>query len=218
VLSWEAHVGKHTKLRVVYEGGDRTASDLACMGQEVAHEVHAATLPGGIEHFGDGCLDALVRVRDHELDAPQASAGELAQERGPERLGHGRADVHAEHLAPAIAVDVGRDNHRDRDDGPVPTLLQVVGIDPQIRPVALDRTGQEGLHFLVDLCAEPDHQRAIINARPSSPLRTIGAAQPGKMPGNEGRLPVWSLIASTSKGAGSRPNSWTWIRDCASQK
>jgi hypothetical protein len=31
----------------------------------------------------------------------QAAAGKLAQERGPERLGFGRTDVHAEHLAPA---------------------------------------------------------------------------------------------------------------------
>ena len=70
------------------EGGDHAASALAGMGENVAHEVNAATLPGGIEYLGDGGLDALVGVRDHELDATQTTAGELAQERGPERFGH----------------------------------------------------------------------------------------------------------------------------------
>src|ERR1700760_1625089 len=125
------------------------------MSQNVAHEVNAATLPGGVEHFADSRLDALVRVRDHELDAAQTPAGELAQERGPERFGLGRADVHAEHLAPAVAVDADRDDHRNRDDAPILAHLHVSGVDPQIRPVAFDRTGEEGLHLVVDLCAEP---------------------------------------------------------------
>lgn len=52
-------------------------------------------------------------VGDDQLDAAQAATGELAQERGPERLCLGGADVHAESLAPAAAVDADRDNHRD---------------------------------------------------------------------------------------------------------
>lgn len=45
-----------------------------------------------------------VRIRDHRLDAAQTAAGELAQERGPERLGFRGADVHAENLAPPVAL------------------------------------------------------------------------------------------------------------------
>ena len=53
------------------------------------HEVHAVALPGGVEHFADGGFDALMGVGHHQLDAAQATAGELAQERRPERLGFG---------------------------------------------------------------------------------------------------------------------------------
>ena len=90
-----------------------------------------------------------------QLDAAQAAAGELAQEGGPEGLGLGGADVHAEHLAPAVAVDADRDDHRDRDDAAVLAHLHVGGVDPEIGPVALDRPVEEGLHLAVDLLAQP---------------------------------------------------------------
>ena len=62
-------------------------------------------------------------------------------------LGLGGADVHAEHLAPAVAVDADRDDDGDRDDAAALAHLQVGGVDPQIRPVALDRPVEEGLHL-----------------------------------------------------------------------
>ena len=83
---------------------------LAGMGGRIAHEMHAAALPAGIQHFGDGGFDAFVRVRDHELHATQAAAGELAQEGGPEHLGFRRADVHAQDFAPAVRVDTNGNN------------------------------------------------------------------------------------------------------------
>ena len=125
------------------------------MRQDVAHEVHAAALPGGVEHLGDGRLDAFMGVRDHQLDAAQATAGELAQKGGPERLGLRGADIHAEDLAPAVAVDPDRDDHGGRDDAALLAHLHVGGVDPQVGPVALDRPAQEGLHPLVDLLAQP---------------------------------------------------------------
>ncbi len=39
------------------------------MGEHVAHEVHAAALPGGAEDLGDGGLEALMGVGDDQLDA-----------------------------------------------------------------------------------------------------------------------------------------------------
>lgn len=75
------------------EGGDDTASALAGVRENVAHEVDAAALPGGVQHLGDGGLDAFVGVGDHQLDAAQAAASELAQERGSERLGLGGDDI-----------------------------------------------------------------------------------------------------------------------------
>ena len=89
-------------------------------------------------------------VGDDQLDAAQAAAGKLAQESGPERLGFGWANVHTENLAPAVAVDADRNDHRDRDDAAILAHFHVGGVDPQIRPVALDRTSEERLHLVVD--------------------------------------------------------------------
>ena len=125
------------------------------MRQRVAHEVHAAALPSGVEHLGHGGLDALVGIGHDQLDAAQAAAGELAQERRPEGLGLGGANIHAEDLATAVTVDADRDDHRDRDDAAILAHLHIGGIDPQIRPVALDRTGEERLHLVVDLATRP---------------------------------------------------------------
>ena len=70
-------------------------------------------------------------------------------------LGFRWADIHAEHFAPAIAVDAHRDDHRDRDDPPVLADLHIGGVDPQVGPVALDRAVEEGVDALVDLLAQP---------------------------------------------------------------
>ncbi len=63
------------------------------MGADIAHEVDAAALPGGVEYLGDSALDADMGVRDDQLDATQASAGELAQELRPDWLSLGSADL-----------------------------------------------------------------------------------------------------------------------------
>ena len=138
------------------EGRCNSATLAAGMGKRVAHEVHPATLPGGMQHFGDRRLDPFVAVGDRQLDATQATAGELAQEVGPERLGFRRADVHAEHLAAAVAVDADGNDHRDRDDAAGLADFQIGRIDPQIRPVALDWPVEEGLYLAVDLLAQRD--------------------------------------------------------------
>lgn len=75
----------------------------------------AAALPTLVQHSDGGHLDLFVGVGDDELDA---APGELAQERGPERLGFGRTDIHAEHFAPAVAVEADRNDQRDRYDVP----------------------------------------------------------------------------------------------------
>ena len=69
-----------------------------------------------MEDLGDRGLQPLVRVGDHQLDAAQTTAGELAQELGPEGLGLRRADVQPEHFAAAVAVDAHGDDDGDRDD------------------------------------------------------------------------------------------------------
>ena len=110
------------------------------MDQGVAHEVDAAPLPGGAEDPADSRLDALMGVGDHQLDAPKASACQLAQELSPESRSLRGTDVHAQNLAAAIGIDANGDNHSHRDNASVLTDLQVGRIDPDIRLVALDWT------------------------------------------------------------------------------
>jgi hypothetical protein len=76
------------------EGRDDPAPVSAGVRQRVAGEVHAAALPGGIEHAGDRRLDAFVCIRDDELDAAQATPRERAQEVGPEYFGFRWTDGH----------------------------------------------------------------------------------------------------------------------------
>ena len=136
-------------------GGDDAALGLAGVGQGVAHEMDAAALPGRPQDPGDGGLQPLVRVRDHQLDAPEAAAGKRAQKLDPERLGLAVTDGHAQHLAPAVGVDADGDDDRDRDDVMVAPGFDIGGVEPDVGPVALDRAAEEGLHPLVYLRAEP---------------------------------------------------------------
>lgn len=85
------------------EGGvlklrDRAPHLLAGVGYQIADEVNPTALPGDAEDLGDGCIQALVRVRDHQLHALQSPPAQLAQELQPERLRLLQASVHAEHL------------------------------------------------------------------------------------------------------------------------
>ena len=43
------------------------------MRQDIAHEVYAASLPGGVQYFGNRRLEPLMRIRDHQLDAAHAA-------------------------------------------------------------------------------------------------------------------------------------------------
>jgi hypothetical protein len=63
------------------------------------------------------------------------------------------ADGHSEHLASAIGVDADRHDHRHGHDVMVAPDFDVGGIQPDIRPIAFDRPGQEGVHALVNLTA-----------------------------------------------------------------
>ena len=122
------------------EGGDDAPALAAGMGQQVAGEVHAAALPCGAEDPGRGGLQALVVVGDHQLHAAQPAPGQRAQELGPEGLGLRRADRHAQDLAAALVVDGHSHGHRDRDDASGLAHLHVGGVEPQIGPVALQRS------------------------------------------------------------------------------
>ena len=124
------------------------------VSQGVAHPVNAAPLMGRIEDTARGRPQALVVVGDHQLHAAQAPIGEAAQELGPERLGLGGAGGDAQNLALAVVVHGDGDYHRSADDPPALAHLHIGRVEPEVGPCALKRSGQEGVHPLVDLGAE----------------------------------------------------------------
>jgi hypothetical protein len=136
------------------EGGDDAPAAPAGVGEHVPCEMNPAALPGGAQDLGSRGLDALMGVRDHQLHAAQAAPGELAQEPGPEGLRFRGADVHAENLAPAVAVDADGEDDGNRHDTAGMANLHVGRVEPEIGPVALDRPVEKGLHPAVDLLAQ----------------------------------------------------------------
>ncbi len=101
-----------------------------------------------------------MRVRDHQLHPAQPTPRQAAQQVGPERLGFTRADGHAQHFPYPVGVHRHGDYHGHRDDPARLPDLHIGGVDPQVRPVALDRPVQELLHRLVDLGTQPRDLRA----------------------------------------------------------
>ena len=119
--------------------------------------VHPAALPRGVEQLGDGGFQTLMGVRDHQFHPAQAALPQLAQEACPEGLRFRRPDVHAEHLAPTVAVDADGDDDRHRHDPAGLADLHVGRVEPEIGPVAFDRPVEKRLHPAVDLLAQPAH-------------------------------------------------------------
>ena len=61
-------------------------------------------MPGGAHDAADRGLEALVRIGDDQLHAPQAAADKALEERAPEGLGFTRPNVQADNLAFAVGV------------------------------------------------------------------------------------------------------------------
>ena len=135
-------------------GGDDALLGFAGIGKRIAHEMHAAALPCGAEHLGNGGFQPFMRIGDDQLDAPQATPGQAAQQLCPERLGLAVAGGHAEHLAPAIGVHAHSDDDGGGDDAVVAPDLDVGGVEPDLGPVALYGPGEEGANTLIDLAAQ----------------------------------------------------------------
>ena len=127
------------------------------IGQSIAHEVNTTPLPRRSEHLSDGSLQAFVRVRDDEPDALQPALLQAAQEPEPEDGRLRRAETEPEDLAPAVSVHARGDYGRHRHDTPVLAHFQVSRVEPQIRPISLDRPLQKGVHPDIDALAQLRH-------------------------------------------------------------
>ena len=93
-------------------------------------------------------------VGNDELDAAQTAIGQRAEEPGPEDLGLGGTRGDAQNFAAAIGVDADSDYDGDTADPTALPRFQVGGVDPQVGPMALDRSAEERLDALVDVLAQ----------------------------------------------------------------
>jgi hypothetical protein len=91
--------------------------------------MHPAALPGRSEqHRFDRVHEALVGVRDDQLDPGESPGSQRAQEGGPEGAVFGVTDVGAQDLAVAGPGDPGCDHHRSGQDPAPDAGLDVGGV------------------------------------------------------------------------------------------
>ena len=116
--------------------------------QSVAHEVHAANLPAGLQDVGCCRPDSLLTVAGHELDATKSTPAQAAQEFRPERLGlagkHGALMDEAENDALAFMTfprahwsQIYSTNPLERLDAEIKWGTNVVGIFPNDAVIVL---------------------------------------------------------------------------------
>jgi hypothetical protein len=116
--------------------------------------MNPAPLPGGAQDLRNGGFEALVSVGNDQLHALEAAAYQSAQELDPEGGGFRLAQAEPEDLAAAILVDAGSDYCRDRHDAAILADLDVGRIEPEVGPLAVQRTLEEGQHAGVDVLAQ----------------------------------------------------------------
>src|SRR5438105_13250000 len=126
--------------------------------------MHATALPGGTEDPSDRRFQPLVCIGDDQLHAAQAAAGQAFEEGGPEGLSFARTDVQTDDLSLALGVHRHGDYCGNRNDAAALALLEVGGVQPEIRPVADKGAVEEGADALVDVLAQLAH-RAFADPR-----------------------------------------------------
>ena len=115
-------------------------------------------------------------VGDDQLDAAQATAHERAQEVRPKRLGFGQANVDAEDLLAAGLVHAVRDHDRFVHHAAAVADLLDLGVQPQIRVLALQRPRPKGLDLLIQQLADTAHFR-LGDAQPERLHQLVDAAR-----------------------------------------
>src|SRR5215467_13197102 len=125
-------------------GGDHGVLALGDMRQSVAHPMPPTALPAGAEHARDGVAQPVMGVREAALD-------QSLQKARPERLRLRGADAKTDDLAPAFGGDGDSDYCSDRDDAAAVAHLKVGGVEPQIRPFAIERAVEKGSDPLIDV-------------------------------------------------------------------
>src|SRR6516225_4740815 len=135
-------------------GGDHGVLALRHVRQSVAHPMNSASLPSRTEHAADRVAQTLVGVRNHQLDALETTLDQALEESRPKRLGLRGTDAEPDDLASAFGRDRHSDYRSDRDNAAAVAHFEVGGVEPKIRPFALDRPVEKGIDPFVDVLAQ----------------------------------------------------------------
>ena len=132
-------------------------------------------------------------IGNDQLDTVQAAPRQAFEKAQPKGFGLRRADVQANNLAPTVGVGGDSDYCRDRHDAAALALLQVGGVEPEIRPLAGKRSVEQGVHALVDLFAEFGNLRLADPGQPHRLHQIVDAAgrhtaDPGLLDDRDQRL------------------------------
>src|SRR5690349_16139283 len=102
-------------------------------GEQVAHRVDAAALPGGaLETTPDRSEGSGIGSAAHELHAGQAAVGEIGEELTPERPALRVANIDPEDLTVTVSAEPRRDHHRLGHDVAVLADMHVGGVQPDV--------------------------------------------------------------------------------------
>jgi hypothetical protein len=98
---------------------------------------------------------ALVSVGDDQLDALETALDQALEESRPERFSFGRAEAQADDLATAFGRNHHGDYCSDRNNTAAIADFEIGRVEPQIRPLAVDRPLEESvdpfIHVLTEL-------------------------------------------------------------------
>ena len=136
---------------------DEALRALRDAGQEVAHEVRPAALPGGA---GQGCRDRVdeagVGVAGDQADAGESAGDERAQEGEPGRPVLAGDDVEAERLAEAVSVNGDRVHDAGVDRAAAFPALDLERVEHEVRVGrTVERAGAEVLDDRIQRLGEP---------------------------------------------------------------
>ena len=98
------HLGIALQESLADRGGDHGVLTFRHVGQGVAHPMNPAALPSGAEHASDRQAQAVMSIRDHQLDTLETALDQALQKGRPGRFGLRGADAETDDLAPAFGM------------------------------------------------------------------------------------------------------------------
>lgn len=113
--------------------GDHVLGPFRDHREDVAHEMHPASLPAGtLEHRPDGLLEPGVSVRHNQLDAVEATHLQRPEKLGPEPLVLGISDVESEDFPAAVSSNTDGDDDGLGNDPVIDSRFALGHVEEQV--------------------------------------------------------------------------------------